>query len=77
MNPFKLQFTNKRRKRWKLSFVVEEALIQSTKNHMNDVAETKLIRLFEEIHEHASEQDNRSIHIVVAEPVKYDYDDYL
>ena len=29
----------------------------------------------EEIHEHASEQDNRSIHIVVAEPVKYDYID--
>lgn len=57
--------------------MVKEALIQSTKNHMNDVAETKLIRLFEEIHEHASEQDDRSIHIIVAEPVKYDYDDYL
>ena len=51
--------------------------IQSAKIYMDDVAKTKLIRLFEEIHEHASEQDNRSIHIVVAEPVKYDYDDYL
>ena len=51
--------------------------IQSAKTYMDDVVETKLIRLFEEIHEHASEQDNRSIHIVVAEPVKYDYDDYL
>ena len=51
--------------------------IQSAKTYMDDVVETKLIRLFEEIREHASEQDNRSIHIVVAEPVKYDYDDYL
>ena len=40
--------------------------IQSAKTYMDDVVETKLIRLFEEIHEHASEQDNRSIHIVVA-----------
>ena len=49
--------------------------IQSTKNYTNDVAETKLIRLFEEIHEHASKQDDRSIHIVVAEPVNYEYPD--
>ena len=48
---------------------------QSTKKCMDDVAETKLIKLFGEIREHASEQDNRSIHIVVAEPVKYDYID--
>ena len=46
---------------------------QSAKTYMDDVVETKLIRLFEEIHEHVSKQDNRSIHIVVAEPVKYDY----
>lgn len=51
--------------------------IQSAKTYMDGVVETKLIRLFEEIREHASEQDNRSIHIVVAEPVKYDYDDCL
>ena len=48
---------------------------QSAKTYMNDVAETKLIRLFEEIHEHASKQDDRSIHIVVAEPVNYEYPD--
>lgn len=60
-----------------VEFSEEANNIQSTKNYMNDVAETKLIKLFEEIHEHASEQDNRSIHIVVAEPVKYDYDDHL
>lgn len=48
---------------------------QSTKKCMDDVAETKLIKLFGQIHEHASEQDNRSIHIVVAEPVEYDYID--
>ena len=51
--------------------------IQSAKTYMDDVVETKLIRLFEEIHEHASKQDDRSIHIVVAEPVQYEYDDYL
>lgn len=51
--------------------------VQSAKTYMDDVVETKLIRLFEEIHEHASKQDDRSIHIVVAEPVQYEYDDYL
>lgn len=40
-------------------------------------AEANLIKLLEEIHEHASKQDDRSIHIVVAEPVEYDYDDYI
>ena len=48
--------------------------IQSAKTYTDDVVETKLIRLFEEIHEHASKQDDRSIHIVVAEPVQYEYD---
>lgn len=48
---------------------------QSAKTYMDDVVETKLIRLFEEIHEHASKQNDRSIHIVVAEPVQYEYDD--
>ena len=48
---------------------------QSAKTYMDDVVETKLIRLFEEIHEHASKQDDRSIHIVVAEPVNYEYPD--
>ena len=56
----------------------EEAnIIQSAETYMDDVVETKLIRLFEEIHEHASKQNDRSIHIVVAEPVQYEYDDYL
>ena len=46
-------------------------------NTFDDSVETKLIELFEEIHQHASKQDDRSIHIVVAEPVEYDYDDYI
>lgn len=37
--------------------------------------EAKLIKLFEEIHEHASIQKDRRIHIVVAEPVEYSYPD--
>ena len=37
--------------------------------------EVNLIKRFEEIHEHASMQEDRSIHIVVAEPVEYDYPD--
>lgn len=49
--------------------------IQSAKTYMDDTVETKLIKLFEEIHEHASKQDDRSIHIVVAEPVNYEYPD--
>ena len=49
--------------------------LSSAKTWMCDVDEAKLIRLFEEIHEHASKQDDRSIHIVVAEPVNYEYPD--
>lgn len=40
-------------------------------------AEANLIKLLEEINEHASKQDDRNIHIVVAEPVEYEYDDYI
>ena len=43
----------------------------------DDNVDTKLIDLLEEIHEHASKQDDRRIHIVVAEPVEYEYDDYI
>ena len=43
----------------------------------DDSVETKLIEIFEEIHDHASKQNDRSIHIVVAEPVEYEYDDYI
>lgn len=39
--------------------------------------EANLIKLLEKIHEHGSKQKDRSIHIVVAEPVEYDYDDYI
>ena len=46
-----------------------------TLNNLNHSAETKLIKMLEKIHEHASKQDDRNIHIVVAEPVKYDYID--
>lgn len=35
--------------------------------------EANLIKLLEEIHEHASKQNDRSIHIVVAESVEYEY----
>ena len=39
--------------------------------------EANLIKLLEEIYEHASKQKDRDIHIVVAEPVEYEYDDYI
>jgi hemerythrin superfamily protein len=50
--------------------------IKNDKTLINSV-ETKLIKLFEEIHDHASKQNDRSIHIVVAEPVEYEYDDFI
>ena len=37
--------------------------------------EANLIKRFEEIREHASMQEDRSIHIVVSEPVEYEYPD--
>lgn len=37
--------------------------------------EANLIKQFEEIREHASMQKDRRIHVVVAEPVEYEYPD--
>ena len=59
-----------------LYLVIEALKLKESADSQNDET-TKLIKLFEEIHQHALKQDNRSIHIVVAEPVEYDYDDYI
>lgn len=59
-----------------LYLVIEALKLKESADSQNDET-TKLIKLFEEIHQHASKQDDRSIHIVVAEPVEYDYDDYI
>ena len=59
-----------------LYLVIEALKLKESVDSQNDET-TKLIKLFEEIHQHASKQDDRSIHIVVAEPVEYDYDDYI
>lgn len=44
-------------------------------NKIDSHSAQKLIELFEKIHEHTVKQDDRRIHIVVAEPVEYDYPD--
>ena len=59
-----------------LYLVIEALKLKESADNQNSET-TKLIKLFEEIHQHASKQDDRSIHIVVAEPVEYDYDDYI
>lgn len=42
-----------------------------TINVADRYAEANLIKLLEEIHEHASKLNDRRIHIVVSEPVEY------
>ena len=59
-----------------LYLVIEALKLKESADSQNDET-TKLIKLLEEIHQHASKQDDRRIHIVVAEPVEYDYDDYI
>jgi hypothetical protein len=59
-----------------LYLVIEALKLKESADSQNDET-SKLIKLFEEIHQHASKQDDRSIHIVVAEPVEYEYDDYI
>lgn len=57
--------------------ITKDELYLVIKALKSETVETKLIELFEEIHEHASKQNDRSVHIVVAEPVEYEYDDYI
>ncbi len=44
-------------------------------NRLDRRSGQKLIKLFEEIYEHTVAQSDRRIHIVVAEPVEYEYPD--
>lgn len=44
-------------------------------NKLDRRSEQKLIKLFEEIYKHTVAQSDRRIHIVVSEPVEYDYPD--
>ena len=44
--------------------------------HKDEISDINIYNRFKELFDKAKEQDNRSIHIVVTEPVEYEYDDW-
>lgn len=54
-----------------------EQVLNLLDTYSGDVLDNKIYNKFKEIFDKAKEQNDRSIHIVVTEPVEYDYDDII
>lgn len=52
-----------------------EQVINLLDKHKNDI-DINIYNKFKEIFDKAKEQNDRSIHIVVTEPVEYEYDEW-
>lgn len=50
-----------------------EQVLNLMDTYKDDVLDINIYNKFKEIFDKAKEQDDRSIHIVVTEPVEYDY----
>ena len=44
--------------------------------HKDEISDINIYNRFKELFDKAKEQNDRRIHIVVAEPVNYEYDDW-
>jgi len=53
-----------------------EQVLNLLDTYKGDVLDIKIYNKFKEIFDKAKEQNDRSIHIVVTEPVEYEYDDW-
>ena len=53
-----------------------EQVLNLLDKHKDEISDIDLYKKFKEIFDKVKEQDNRSIHIVVTEPVEYEYDDW-
>ena len=53
-----------------------EQVLNLLDKHKDEIADISIYNRFKELFDKAKEQDNRSIHIVVTEPVEYEYDDW-
>ena len=53
-----------------------EQVLNLLDKHKDEISDIDLYKRFKEIFDKVKEQDNRSIHIVVTEPVEYEYDEW-
>ena len=53
-----------------------EQVLNLLDKHKDEISDINIYNRFKEIFDKVKEQDNRSIHIVVTEPVEYEYDDW-
>lgn len=53
-----------------------EQVLNLLDKHKYEISDIDVYKRFKEIFDKVKEQDNRSIHIVVTEPVEYEYDDW-
>lgn len=51
-----------------------EQVLNLLDKHKNEISDINIYNKFKEIYDKAKEQKDRDIHIVVTEPVEYDYD---
>lgn len=54
-----------------------EQVLNLLDSYKVDVIDIEVYNKFEEIFNKAKEQKDRKIHIIVSEPVEYDYDDLI
>ena len=54
-----------------------EQVLNLLDKHKSEMSDINFYNKFKEIFDKAKEQNDRSIHIVVSEPVEYDYDDLI
>ena len=53
-----------------------EQVLNLMDKHKDEISNIDIYKRFKEIFNKVKEQDNRSIHIVVTEPVEYEYDEW-
>ena len=53
-----------------------EQVLNLLDKHKNEISDINIYNRFKELFNKAKEQNDRKIHIVVAEPVNYEYDDW-
>ena len=53
-----------------------EQVLKLLDKHKDEISDINIYNRFKELFDKAKEQNDRRIHIVVAEPVNYEYDDW-
>ena len=53
-----------------------EQVLNLLDKHKDEISDINIYNRFKELFDKAKEQNDRSIHIVVAEPVNYEYDEW-